>query len=492
MSKQDLDLKRRPQLLQALVVLSVILALGVTVYIRSSAARPSPAVAPTETPGLSSADSESTERESIPTSCQELLADPPPSPPDHEPITFTNATVLTMNPEENRAGSVSIEDGKIVGTAKEAGSGIDLEGATVMPGFIDSHSHWIGDRNFVGLSAKQSIRRALSRGWTSISELFVSFERLGELCKLESNGNLRVKVGAFLPLNYQEQRFGNWYDDYEPGEEFGPHVWVQGLKFFADGAPDGLGNQTDPPSPSVQGKKFWKLRGLRAAFRRANDAGWQITIHATGDGGLDLALDAYSALGRKDIVAARDRVEHLSTVRRDQIKRLRKLGLIGSIQLSWFHAGAAKDLIRWVGRDRVQLTGRWRDLIDAGIPITGSTDRPWAIAGRPGPSIAALAEAVTRISPKGKAPPRWMRSQRMTVRQALRSLTRDAAFAQGREESLGSIETGKVADLVILSADPTQVARKALWDITVVATMVDGTVEYCAKSVPADLQKVCP
>ena len=80
----------------------------------------------------------------------------------------------------------------------------------------------------------------------------------------------------------------------------------------------------------------------------------------------------------------------------------------------------------------------------------------------------------------------------MTVRQALRSLTINAAFAQGREESLGSIEAGKVADLVILSADPTQVAHRALWDITVVATIIDGMVEYSADSVPADLQNVCP
>ncbi|MQA91668.1 MAG: amidohydrolase family protein [Gemmatimonas sp.] len=485
-----MTLRPTPKLAGAVGVLSLVVALGF-VYVRSPDSRATrPAATPTPTP--SSTDVGSTERESIPVPCRELLAGPPPSLRDHKPMVFTDATVLTMDAEGNRAGSVSIKDGKIVSTSKEAGQAIDLEGATVMPGFIDSHSHRIGDKDLVGLTAQQAIYKALSWGWTSISELFVSFERLGELCELELSGDLRVKVGAFLPLNYERQRFGNWYDDYEPGEEFGTHVWVQGLKFFADRAQDGLGYQTDPPSPSVQGKLFWKPRGLGAAFRRASEAGWQIAIHATGDGGLDLALDAFSTLGRKDIIEARHRVEHLTIVRGDQIKRLRRLGLIGSIQLSWFHAGAAKDLIRWVGRDRVGLTGRWRDLIDAGIPITGSTDSPWAIVGRSGPSIPAIAEAVTRISPRGKAPPRWMRSQRLTVEEALRSLTIDAAFAQGKEESLGSIEAGKVADLVILSADPTQVAPEALWDITVVATIVDGRVEYCANSVPADLQKVCP
>jgi predicted amidohydrolase YtcJ len=179
-------------------------------------------------------------------------------------------------------------------------------------------------------------------------------------------------------------------------------------------------------------------RATAAAFQRANDAGWQIAIHATGDGGVDLALDAFDALGREDIVTARDRIEHLTVVREDQIDRIRDLGPFGSIQLSWFHAGAAEDLIRWVGRDRVGLTGRWRDIIDAGIPIAGGTDRPWAPVGVSGPSIPAIAEAVTRASPNEKTAPPWMLSQAMTVDEALRSLTIDAAFAQGSNDTVGA------------------------------------------------------
>jgi predicted amidohydrolase YtcJ len=99
---------------------------------------------------------------------------------------------------------------------------------------------------------------------------------------------------------------------------------------------------------------------------------------------------------------------------------------------------------------------------------------------------------VTRVGPHGEQPPPWMLSQLMTVEEALRSLTVDAAFAQGTEDSVGSIEVGKDADFVILSADPTTVAPSELADIDIVATIVDGRVEYCGKSIPTDLEPSCP
>jgi predicted amidohydrolase YtcJ len=483
---------RRSRILVAIGVPFILLWLGIAIYVGASDTRMEPGIAsPAPTPTTIS------EAGPIPGSCQNLLDDAVASELSARKVVFTNATVLTMDSAGTRTNSVAFKAGEIVSTHSQPSiettvSEIDLEGATVLPGFIDSHGHWIGDKDLVGQDANQAVDTALSWGWTSMSELFVSEERLGELCDLQATGDLRVKVGAFLPLNYETDRFGNWYDSYTPGQAFGPHLWIQGLKFYADRAADGLGNQTDPPSPEVQGELFWEPGELTAAFRRANEAGWQIAIHATGDGGLDLVLDAFDALGREEIVAARDRVEHLTIVRDDQIPRLRDLGLIGSIQLPWFHAGAAETLIRWVGRDRVGLTGRWRDLIDAGIPIAGSTDRPWAPVGVSGPSIPAIAQAVTRASPNGKTAPRWMRSQAMTIDEVLRSLTIDAAFAQGSDDRVGSIEEGKAADLVVLSDDPTEIATESLWDIEVLATIVDGKVEHCLKSVPPDLRKLCP
>ena len=428
-----------------------------------------------------------------PEACQDLLQESSESAAADD-LTLTSANVVTMEGQK-RASQVVIRSGLIESTEDPTSSGtkaIDLGGATVLPGFIDSHSHWIGDRALVSDSASQAIDSALAQGWTSISELFVNEQRLNELCALQRDGDLRLKVGAFLPINYEFQRFGRWYESFEPGQVFGPHLFLQGIKIFANRATDGLGYQTDPPDPGVQGRLFWEPDELAAEIGHAHEAGWQIAVHATDDGGLDLVLDAFEQIEPPDIAAARHRIEHASIVRDDQVERIADLGLIASIQHSWFHSDAASDLVRWLGRDRLTFTGRWRNLIVAGIPLAGGTDRPWAIVGESGDSIDAITFGVTRRGPSGDRPPRWMAAQRLTVWEVLRSITIDAAFAQGTEEAVGSIKPGKAADLVILSADPTRVRPQDLRKIKVLATIVDGQVEYCGPSTPRDLRLLCP
>jgi predicted amidohydrolase YtcJ len=415
------------------------------------------------------------------------------SPPQYAAgdLAVADARVVTMD-GRRRADSLTITAGRITGIGEADDDAIDLDGAAVLPGLIDSHSHWIGDKDLAGHNAVEAVDTALSHGWTSITEMFVDGRRLNELCSLARNGDLRLKVGAFLPINYEFQRFGHPYEAFEPGQSLGTRLFVQGVKVFADRAEDGLGYQSEPADPAVQGTLFWKTDELATELRAAHDAGWQIAVHATGDAGLDLVLDAFDRLGRHEIVASRHRIEHLSTVRDDQVRRLADLGLIGSVQHSWYSADAVDDLTRWLGKDRRRFSGRWRDLLDAGIPLVGSTDHPWALVGESGDSMTAIAQAVTRAGWRGQPAPAWMRRQRLTVWEVLRSLTTDAAFARGLEDSVGSIELGKTGDLVVLSADPTRTPASELADIDVLATVVDGRVEHCNDSVPPGLVPLCP
>lgn len=118
---------------------------------------------------------------------------------------------------------------------------VDLKGKTLVPGFIDSHAHWMGDRAVSGHETpEQAMEAALRNGWTSVSELFVNEERLEELRQLDQSGALRLRVNAYLPLNWQSERFGNWYRAYEPGQEFSSRLRIAGVKLFTDNGP-GIG-----------------------------------------------------------------------------------------------------------------------------------------------------------------------------------------------------------------------------------------------------------
>lgn len=428
--------------------------------------------------------------------CRPLASSPPTPLYPAGDLALVDAHVVTMD-GRRRADSLTITAGRVteIGGAGDDAVDVtvDLNGATVLPGLIDSHSHWIGDKDLAGHNAIEAVDSALSHGWTSITEMFVDDRRLNELCSLARNGDLRLKVGAFLPINYEFQRFGRVYEAFEPGQALGTRLFVQGVKVFADRAEDGLGYQSEPPDPAVQGTLFWEVDELATELRAAHDAGWQVAVHATGDAGLDTVLEAFGRLDPDEIAASRHRIEHLSTVRDDQVQRLADLGLIASVQHSWYSADAVDNLTRWLGKDRTRFSGRWRDLLDAGIPLIGSTDHPWALVGESGDAMTAIAQAVTRAGSRGEPAPPWMRRQRLTVWEVLRSLTTDAAFARGLEDTVGSLEVGKAGDLVVLSADPTRTPASELADIEVLATVVDGRVEYCSSAgVPPGLARLCP
>ncbi len=85
-------------------------------------------------------------------------------------------------------------------------------------------------------SADAAIDDALAGGWTSISELFVNQERLDELRALDEAGQLRLRVNAYLPVNYLDDKFGIWFGDYKPRQVFSPRVRIGGVKIFADSA----------------------------------------------------------------------------------------------------------------------------------------------------------------------------------------------------------------------------------------------------------------
>jgi predicted amidohydrolase YtcJ len=414
-------------------------------------------------------------------------------------IIIYNGQIITMEQTQAQVEALAIQGDSILAVGNESDilalagintRGIDLGGKTVLPGFIDSHGHWIADR----ISDNQSevdevIETVLSKGWTSISELAINQESLEDLISFDQQNPLRIRVNTYLVLNHNEDRFGNWYQAYQPGYEYSPKLRIGGLKIFMD---------------YVYGGPLWfNQTELDAMFQEAHDLGFQIATHShSADNATDTVLNSLeTVLGGQSNQNYRHRVEHLVVLRDDQIQRMADLGIIASFQLTWLNSDWA-DMMEDLPQDYIPLVGRWRDLLQAGVPSIGGTDYPWIISptGDPmegsdyswggedvGSAMKAIHSAVTRIGEFGLTPPNWMVNQTISVEQALRLITIDAAYGTFQEDIKGSIKAGKLADLVVLSDNPLIVPESTLADLDVLMTMIGGVVEFCTP----DYQSLC-
>jgi predicted amidohydrolase YtcJ len=205
---------------------------------------------------------------------------------------------------------------------------------------------------------------------------------------------------------------------------------------------------------------------LYATLRKAHEAGWQLGVHANGDEAIDLVLRIYERLQRE--LPRRDprfRLEHCTMITDELVARIKALGAIPtpfSTYVYW-HGEKMKEY----GADRLDRMFALRSFLDAGIRATQASDYP------PGPfePMMALQSEVTRTDSRGNV---WGPRQKITVEEALRVGTIHGAFASFEERLKGSIEAGKLADLVVLGRDPLREPEASLVGIPIERTMAGG------------------
>jgi predicted amidohydrolase YtcJ len=314
-----------------------------------------------------------------------------------------------------------------------------------------------------------------ARGVTAVHHMG-TWDDLRVFERANSNGSLATRVYAAVPIDTWER-----LRDYVAAEGRGDE-WLRigALKGFVDGS---LGSHT-----AAMLEPFTDAPGDRGLFVNAPDdmyrwtkgadaAGLHMIIHAIGDLANRVQLDIYERVIREN--GARDRrfrIEHAQHLDAADIPRFGALGVIASMQP--YHA---IDDGRWaervIGRERAKLTYATRSLLDAGARVVFGSD--WFVA--PPTPLEGIYAAVTRRTLDGANPSGWIPEQRISVEQALRAYTRDAAFASFRESDTGSIERGKLADFVILDRDLTRIAPETIADARVVTTVVGGRVVYQAR-----------
>ncbi|WP_417450444.1 amidohydrolase [Kordiimonas sp.] len=200
--------------------------------------------------------------------------------------------------------------------------------------------------------------------------------------------------------------------------------------------------------------------------RKAHAAGWQVGIHANGDVAVDITLGIYERL-QKEMPKAdpRFRLEHCTVINNDLVRRIAALGAIPTpfSTYVYFHGEKMGEY----GKERLNHMFALRSFLDAGIKVTQSSDYP------PGPyePMMALQSSVTRTDMKGSL---WGPKQRITVEEAIKIGTIHGAYASYEEKIKGSLEVGKLADIVVLDEDPTKADPFSLVDIPVERTMVGG------------------
>lgn len=195
-------------------------------------------------------------------------------------------------------------------------------------------------------------------------------------------------------------------------------------------------------------------------------AGWQMALHAIGDSAVDLAIEAFekaqAAWPRRD---PRHRIEHGGVIRDDQLPRLAALGVAVVSQPSFVYDFGDR-YAEQLGPERTGWLYRGRSLLEYGIPLVGSTDRPL-----PGDPLRAIQTLVDRTSRSGAviAP-----HERIDVRAALETVTVQAAWVLRREDRLGRIAPRFLADFTVVARNPLSVDPSEIADIAVLGTVVDG------------------
>ena len=417
---------------------------------------------------------------------------PPPSDAASPSASATVAVVVdvvyvgrieTMT-EAGRVEAVYLEDGlvraigdrdEVLAVAGDSIPVIDLGDAVAYPGFIDAHAHWIGDRDYMGIATPEAaMGAAVSRGWTSISEQWVDQGRLAELESLDAAGALRLRVDAYLALNLPApsgEHLGDWYVEVERGQR-SDRLTVDGVKLTFD---NGWGSQV-----------WWEPDDLAMTVGRANEAGWQVSIHTVSSTAHDTVIDAFEAALEDEPNVLHHRIEHGIQVTDDQLDRLVAADMVTVIHLD---GGAADwvlepDYLGNLGDDR-SLLARWRDFADAGLHVAAASDAPWIFPqlaltediGRPFDQVAGGMDGRGRANPET---PAWVLDQLLTAEQGLRAITIDAAYALGDEANRGSLAVGMYADITILSGDLLDATPDEIRAFEVLATIVGGAPEFCA------------
>ncbi len=410
---------------------------------------------------------------------------------------YHGGTILTMEDAYPTAEAIAIRgekieavgsDVEILALAHESAVRIDLAGRTLMPGFVDAHTHLLNDHRSQGLSLDEAQVQALRNGITTLGTLYVDRGFLNEIQAFASAGYLRVRTGLYLvSTNPCGGKLGDWWKAHSPTREPGEMLRINGVKIFTDGGSCGRVALSFELEPGWGTGDLWFTdEELVAMIAEVDAAGYQAAVHAIGDRAVVQSLDALETVLAGQSNTLRHRMEHVSVIPPEQIPRFGRLGvspvLLGEFPNCTPYGPPVPEAFG-------HMEWPWRALREANpdLPLAWHSDVPFQSIN-PFDHILGF---VTRIDLLGRAvcpPADWLLENTLTVAEALSIMTIQSAHALFRENEVGSLAPGKYADLIVLKNNPLEQEASQLADNHILLTVVGGRIEYCRQ--PGD--DLCP
>jgi predicted amidohydrolase YtcJ len=306
-------------------------------------------------------------------------------------------------------------------------------------------------------------------GITSVTDAYGSPEDLAAYQDAREAGDLGTRIYCMIGYSHLDRMLAAGVRT-GLGDDW---VRVGGMKATCDGSISERTARLSQPyvgRPDDFGMIVADADELYGYARKAHEAGWQVGIHANGDVGIGIVLDLYERLQRE--LPRRDprfRIEHCTVITDELVRRIGALGVIPTpfATYVYFHGEKMPEY----GEERLNSMFALRSFLDAGVRPTMASDYP------PGPfePMMALQSMVTRAAMDGRV---WGPRQKIGVEEALRICTLNGAYASFEEHLKGSLEPGKLADLVVLGRDPLTEDPSSLITIPVERTMVGGRWVY--------------
>lgn len=317
-----------------------------------------------------------------------------------------------------------------------------------------------------------AIDSLLAEGLTGVHDAGISKTEAEIYMSMADDGELGMRIYAMLSDT------GPNLDAFDaPIRAYGnDHLDIASVKLYSDGALGSRGAAMIEPyddDPENRGLPFYTQEELDSFVRKANDKGFQVGIHAIGDLGNRMSLDAFERAQGGKPSPLRNRVEHAQIIALDDIPRFAELGVIASMQP--VHATSDMNMAEdRVGPQRIKGGYAWRRLLDSGAVIAAGSDFPVEL---PNP-FHGLYAAVSRQDRQGLPEGGWYSDQALTRAEALHAFTLGAAFAAHQEDRLGSLEPGKWADFIVVDRDYFEIPVGEIDDIRVLQTWVGGELVY--------------